>query len=42
MKKIALIMAIVLTVGVLLSSCRQTSSCSAYGEYKNYQKESVY
>ena len=47
MKKIALLLVVVFTLGLLLSACRSSkktskSSCPAYGEYKQYQRESVY
>lgn len=48
MKKLALILVIALTLGVVMSSCSMFSNssksknCAAYGEYKKFQRESVY
>ena len=42
MKRIVVLLVIAFTLGVLFTACRQTSQCPAYGEYKQYQKESVY
>ena len=42
MKKLVVILVITFTLGVLLTACRQTQQCPAYGEYKQYQRESVY
>lgn len=42
MRKLALLLALAFAFGVVFSSCVHTSSCPAYGEYQQYQKESVY
>ncbi len=42
MKKLAVFLVVVFTLGVLLSACSQTKTCPAYGEYRQYQKESMY
>jgi hypothetical protein len=43
MKKIALILLVVFTLGVVMASCRSNkSTCPAYGEYQQYQRENVY
>ena len=42
MKKIALLLALAFTLGVIFTSCRQQKSCPAYGEYQQYQRENVY
>lgn len=41
MKKIALLLAVAFVLSVVLTSCR-TSSCPAYNNYQQYQRESVY
>ena len=43
MKKIALILLVVFTLGIIVTSCRSSkSTCPAYGEYQQYQRENVY
>ncbi len=43
MKKIAMLLVVVFTLGVLLSACRSSSkTCPAYGEYQYYQRENIY
>ena len=42
MKKIALILAAALVIGIGLSACKTTTSCPAYGEAHKYQKETRY
>jgi len=43
MKKLAMLLAIVFTLGVLLSACKSSSkTCPAYGEYQQYQRENIY
>lgn len=43
MKKIAVFLAVVFTLGLLLSACKTTDkSCPAYGEHRQYQRENVY
>lgn len=40
MKKIALLLATVILLGIILSSCRSSQQCAAYGEAKKYRVES--
>ncbi len=43
MKKVSRILAflaIVVLLGTVISSCKSTQDCSAYGEVKKFQKES--
>ena len=43
MKKIAVLLVIVFTLGVLLTACKSSSkTCPAYGEYQQYQRENIY
>ncbi|MDY6435991.1 MAG: hypothetical protein SPK72_00270 [Bacteroidales bacterium] len=42
MKKVALLLALAFTLGVVFTSCRQSKSCPAYGEHQQYQRENVY
>ena len=44
MKKIAVLLAVAFILGVLLSACQtlSKSSCPAYGEHQQYQRENVY
>ena len=43
MKKIVLVLLVVFTLGVALASCSNSkSTCPAYGEYQQYQRENVY
>ncbi|MGN0033696.1 MAG: hypothetical protein ACI358_07995 [Candidatus Limimorpha sp.] len=42
MRKLALLLVIAFTLGVVFMSCVHTSTCPAYGEYQQYQKENVY
>ena len=42
MKKIAIALLIALVSSIVLSSCRSTSSCPAYGETNKYQIETSY
>ena len=44
MKKIALILLVAFTLGLVMASCSSSnkSSCPAYGEYQQYQRENVY
>jgi hypothetical protein len=40
MKKVALLLASVVILGIILSSCRSSEQCAAYGEAKKYRVES--
>ena len=43
MKKIVLVLLIAFTLGMVLASCSNSkSTCPAYGEYQQYQRENVY
>ena len=44
MKKIAVLLAVTFILGVLLSACQSSSksTCPAYGEHQQYQRENVY
>ena len=42
MKKIALILFAAFVAGLLMSSCRSSSVCAAYGETNQYQIETRY
>ena len=44
MKKIAVLLVVAFVLGVLLSACQSSSksTCPAYGEHQQYQRESVY
>lgn len=48
MKKVVVILVIAFTLGVVMSSCSvfsgssKSKNCAAYGEYKKFQRESVY
>ncbi len=43
MKKIAVLLVIVFTLGVLLTACKSSlKTCPAYGEYQQYQRENIY
>ena len=39
MKKIVVLVLAVVTIGVMMSSCKSAESCSAYGEAKKFQIE---
>jgi uncharacterized protein YxeA len=39
MKKIVVIVLAVITIGIIVSSCRSAESCPAYGEAKKFQIE---
>jgi|APHig6443717817_1056837.scaffolds.fasta_scaffold08578_2 major membrane immunogen (membrane-anchored lipoprotein) len=40
MKKIAALLATIVILSILLTSCGSTENCAAYGEYKQYRVES--
>jgi hypothetical protein len=40
MKKIAALLATIVILTILLSSCGTSEQCAAYGEYKQYKVES--
>lgn len=40
MKKIAALLATIVILTILLTSCGSTENCAAYGEYKQYRVES--
>jgi len=40
MKKIAALLATLVILSILLTSCGSTENCAAYGEYKQYRVES--
>jgi len=40
MKKIAALLATIVILTILLSSCGSSEQCAAYGEYKQYRVES--
>jgi major membrane immunogen (membrane-anchored lipoprotein) len=40
MKKIAALLATIVIISILLTSCGSTENCAAYGEYKQYRVES--
>lgn len=43
MKKVVLILLVAFTLGVIMASCSSSkSSCPAYGEHQQYQRENVY
>lgn len=43
MKKIAMLLVLVFTLGLLLSACKSSSkTCPAYGEHQQYQRENIY
>lgn len=42
MKKIAIALLVMLAMGFVLSSCRSSSTCPAYGETSKYQIETRY
>ena len=43
MKKVAVLLAVVFTLGVLFSACSSSSkTCPAYGEHQQYQRETMY
>ena len=48
MKKLALLLVIAFTLGVVMSSCSifsnssKSKNCAAYGEYKKFQRETIY
>ena len=43
MKKIVIMLLVVFTLGIVMSSCRSNkSTCPAYGEYQQYQRENIY
>ncbi len=42
MKKVALFLAIAFVFGVIFTACHGQKRCAAYGEHKQYQKESIY
>lgn len=42
MKKIAIVLLAVLFTGIIMSSCKSTTACAAYGETNKYQIETRY
>jgi hypothetical protein len=40
MKKIAALLATIVIITIMLTSCGSTENCAAYGEYKQYRVES--
>lgn len=42
MKKIAITLLIALVSGLILSSCKSSTACAAYGETNKYQIETRY
>ena len=43
MKKVALVLLVVITLGMVMASCSSNkSTCPAYGEHQQYQRENVY
>ena len=48
MKKVALVLLIALTLGLVMSSCSvfskssKSKNCPAYGEHQQFRRESVY
>jgi hypothetical protein len=42
MKKILFILLAAFISGMVLSSCKSSSSCAAYGETQKYQRETRY
>jgi hypothetical protein len=40
MKKIAALLATIVILSIVLTSCGSTENCAAYGEYKQYRVES--
>ncbi|MFA5972560.1 MAG: hypothetical protein WC780_09435 [Lentimicrobiaceae bacterium] len=40
MKKIAALLATIVILTIMLSSCGTSDKCAAYGEYKQYRAES--
>ncbi len=42
MKKTAIALLIALVAGIVLSSCKSSSTCPAYGETSKYQIETRY
>ena len=48
MKKVVLLLVVVFVLGVIMSSCSifsgssKSRNCAAYGEYKKFQRETVY
>ncbi len=39
MKKIVVLVLAIVTLGIMMSSCKSTESCPAYGEAKKFQIE---
>jgi len=39
MKKFALIMLVVMSLGIIVSSCQSSQKCAAYGEASRYKIE---
>ncbi len=39
MKKIVIFILAVITIGIIMASCKSTESCPAYGEAKKFQIE---
>jgi len=39
MKKLGLIMLVVMSLGIILSSCKSSQKCAAYGEASRYKVE---
>lgn len=39
MKKIVIIILAVVTIGIIMASCKSTETCPAYGEAKKFQIE---
>lgn len=43
MKKIVLVLLVAFALGMVMSSCSSSkSTCPAYGEYQQYQRENIY
>lgn len=42
MKKIVAILAFAFVLGLVVSSCKSSSKCAAYGETQKYQRETRY
>jgi hypothetical protein len=39
MKKLAIIMLVTMSVGIIMSSCKSSQKCAAYGEANRYKVE---
>lgn len=42
MKKLVILLVTMLTIGLALTSCSSSHSCSAYNTYDQYQIENMY